>query len=205
MTNRDPEEVVSELLDGSSHHVYVGIDPGSTGAIAFLSGSRAAAIDIPVYTVAVTRDRPLSEEEAAKTGKKTKSKAGHKTEFDIGAIVRIFDLTELFRDRITVCLEQIPPSLGPGKQHAEISLNKAWAMWPLYLASLKIPVEHVTPRKWKQAMGLLKADKAQSFKTAQALFPNADLRLVKHHDRAEALLLAEYARRQREGIKKKGK
>jgi hypothetical protein len=46
-----------------------------------------------------------------------------------------------------------------------------------------------TPNVWKKAMGL-KADKEQARLRAMQLFPTAALRRKKHHNRAEALLLA---------------
>jgi Holliday junction resolvasome RuvABC endonuclease subunit len=55
-------------------------------------------------------------------------------------------------------------------------------------------VEMVLPQAWKKAMGL-KADKEESLRMARELFPDALLNLKKHHGKAEALLIAEYARR----------
>ena len=55
-------------------------------------------------------------------------------------------------------------------------------------------VEMVLPQVWKKALGL-KADKEESLIMARQLFPDALLNLKKHHGKAEALLIAEYARR----------
>lgn len=67
------------------------------------------------------------------------------------------------------------------------------------LSSLKIPYQPVVPRKWKAEFGL-NSDKAKSCEVCKRLFPNVDLRRTekcrKDHDgMAEALLMAEYARR----------
>ncbi len=47
-------------------------------------------------------------------------------------------------------------------------------------------------RSLEAALGLRWKDKEASRLRAQQLFPSADLRLKKHHGRAEALLLAAY-------------
>jgi hypothetical protein len=64
------------------------------------------------------------------------------------------------------------------------------------LGALRVPVTTVAPATWKKAMGL-GPDKDLSRARAIELFPAAasKLALKKQHDRAEALLLAEYGRR----------
>jgi crossover junction endodeoxyribonuclease RuvC len=53
----------------------------------------------------------------------------------------------------------------------------------------------VTPQKWKKDMGLT-SDKAESLSMARKLWPLAPLHRVKDGGRAEALLMAEWYRRQ---------
>lgn len=53
----------------------------------------------------------------------------------------------------------------------------------------------VSPQRWKRDMDLT-SDKEQCRLAAQYLFPEADLTKKKYHNRAEALLLAEWFRRQ---------
>ena len=60
---------------------------------------------------------------------------------------------------------------------------------------LAMPLELVTPAVWKKALGL-SADKRASLGKARMLFPTAELHLAKHDGRGDALLLAEYGRRQ---------
>ena len=57
------------------------------------------------------------------------------------------------------------------------------------------PVTMVTPQVWKKAMKLT-SDKKQSLEIARELWPNAPLTRIKDNGRAEALLMAEYLRRQ---------
>lgn len=58
--------------------------------------------------------------------------------------------------------------------------------------SLGIGIELVRPTKWKKALGLDR-EKKTALHRARLLFPTAELGLVKHHGRAEALLLAHWA------------
>lgn len=46
------------------------------------------------------------------------------------------------------------------------------------------------PNSWKRSLGLLGQDKGASIDLALKFYPDADIRLKKHHNRAEALLLA---------------
>ena len=64
------------------------------------------------------------------------------------------------------------------------------------LALLRIAYIEVSPQTWKRVMGLT-AEKADSRAMAQKLFPEAALSRKRDHGRAEALLLAEFGRRQR--------
>ena len=67
------------------------------------------------------------------------------------------------------------------------------------LQAYSIPYELVPPQKWKREFSIT-ADKNQSIRIAKHLYPNVDLkksdRCRKDHDgMAEALLMAEFARR----------
>ena len=71
------------------------------------------------------------------------------------------------------------------------------------LRAFVIPFELVRPQKWKKEFSCT-SDKNTSIEVAQRLFPDVDLRRTpkcsKPHDGiAEALLMAEYARRLRNG------
>lgn len=64
-------------------------------------------------------------------------------------------------------------------------------------------VNYVQPQTWKRHFGLVKARgedqtstqaKAKSLDTARRLYPDADLKRAKDHNRAEALLMAHYWR-----------
>lgn len=61
------------------------------------------------------------------------------------------------------------------------------------LQAMAIPIEFVRPANWKKAMNL-SSDKKAALHKARLLYPDVDLRLAKHDGRAEALLIARYAR-----------
>lgn len=63
------------------------------------------------------------------------------------------------------------------------------------LAAYGFPHRLVAPSTWKRAMGVTK-DKTETRRLAQQLFPTASLGRVRDHGRAEALLIAEFGRRQ---------
>jgi crossover junction endodeoxyribonuclease RuvC len=57
------------------------------------------------------------------------------------------------------------------------------------------PWQLVTPQRWKKDMKLT-SDKKESLSMARQLWPTAPLKRLKDNGRAEALLLAEWFRRQ---------
>lgn len=52
------------------------------------------------------------------------------------------------------------------------------------------PMVLVTPQRWKKHHGLIGTEKKASLELARQLWPDAPLKLVKHHGRADALLMA---------------
>lgn len=217
MAKNDPPalEVVEEFVrkaDTLDETVYLGIDPGAEGAIGLLCGRLYAVVDIPTFVVGRTRSKKLSEEETARTGKKTKTTKGTKTLFDYQGILELFRAMRPLKDRICVCLEEAQVQVkGKGcNAYSGYRVGVSYAIWPLYLASRGWPVEEVSPGVWKQRMGLqsVKGEKPalvkeRSRKKALGMFPKASLNLKQDHNRAEAMLLAEYIRREREGASRK--
>lgn len=65
------------------------------------------------------------------------------------------------------------------------------------LQTNRFPYEFASPGKWKREMGIKKgANKNASLDTAMRLFPDLALKRSKDHNIAEAVLLAEWRRRQ---------
>jgi crossover junction endodeoxyribonuclease RuvC len=163
--------------------IFIGIDPGSEGAVGFVCHRYHTAVDIPTLKV--------------KRGK------GKKTVFNYLEIIRLFRPLNTLRERIHVALEVPPPSMGPnkGSAYAQFRLGVAYGIWPLFLLQKGFAAEEVQPGVWKKAMSL-SSDKETSRHAAIKMFPYAPLSRKKDHNRAEALLLAEWLRRRHNGGKK---
>jgi hypothetical protein len=186
-------------VEALTTQVWVGIDPGVTGAIGFLCDNHYTVIDIPTFATMRKRKKSLSAEEQVATGRKSKTVDAKRSEYSLTEIVHLFRELKPIRKRIHVCLEiaQISHSRFGGKGSLAFQAAKAmqgYAMWPLFLCSKGYSVEEVAPVKWKATMGLHGKDKEASRRKAMGLFPKAPLTRKADHNRAEALLLAQYWR-----------
>jgi len=175
-----------EDIEPGDTPIFIGIDPGSEGAIGLIhpnKASRHTAVDIPTVQM----------ETSKKTKKGNKAK---RTVYDIGQIWQYFEIIKEWRHRVVICLEktQSQPQDTPLTAY---SMGAAYNMWPLFLHSHGLVMEDIIPSVWKRKMGLLKQDKEASRLAAQKLFPMAPLSRKGDHNRAEALLIAEAIRRRR--------
>jgi hypothetical protein len=203
---RDPrsaEEVLTEFVvkvRDREEPVFMGIDPGSTGAIGLICGRISVVADIPTLKVERLRVKQLSAEQKLLTGRKTKSAKGTTTKFNLPAIVGLFRIVKPLRDRMYIALEQGQVQVrGKGANaYSGFRIGVGYGMWPLFLTVFGAPVEEFTPGQWKQKMGLT-SDKGRSRLKALQLFPQANIARKQDHDRAEALLLCEYLRRKHAG------
>ena len=185
--------------DGRSDHsmtIFVGIDPGKQGAIAWISMS-------PSRPVTGIRPTPLIR---AKQGK---------DQYDLVAICKLFQMPaadrvirELFfdsaDDQVFVTVEEsrsIPANIKAGSlAQFNRGVSTGW-LW--MLTALLIPHQVVSPKNWQKVMlaGTPGKDtKQRSIMAAQRLFPDVSLkrtgRAKKDDDGfSDALLLAEYGRR----------
>ena len=108
------------------------------------------------------------------------------------------ELLYKYKDNSFAVLERVFSSPQMGVRSA-FSFGENFGFIRGILTSFCIPHELVLPRKWKNCFGIT-ADKNTSIMCAQRLFPDVDLRATtkckKPHDgKAEALLMAEYAKR----------
>jgi hypothetical protein len=152
---------------------FVGIDPGVTGALAIL----------PEEGPTQVFDMPILE----------KMKSKERSTIDVLGIQKLFALPQGYD--LTVILEQLHPQTKIGAV-ANFSMGESAGTLKTFLALHYHRVIQVLPAKWKKGMGM-SANKDLSRQKAMELFPElADqLKLKKHHGRAEALLLADYGRR----------
>jgi len=187
-----PIERVQGFLDTlrpiGDEPVYIGIDPGMEGAFGFrhpVDPSLSTAADIPTVKV--------------ETSKKTaKGNACKRTKFDLGGCLAIWQEIQASGVQVVVALEH-GQARNTDNGLTGYSVGCGYFMWPLFLMSMGIVCEELIPSVWKRKMGLLGKDKEDSRLLAQRLFPHAPLTNKCHHNRAEALLLAEALYRRRKG------
>jgi len=146
---------------------YMGIDPGASGAVAVLF----EGVNQP-ETFDFSKD--LSQVAAA-----IRSALG----FNI-----------LDEDKMVAYVERVHSMPKQGVA-SSFSFGASFGAICGILAFAKVPYELVTPSKWKKDMGL-SSDKAEALAMARRLFPAASLERKKDIGRAEALLIAEWGRRQ---------
>lgn len=99
--------------------------------------------------------------------------------------------------RVICCLERVGAMPGQGVT-SMFTFGENYGFIRGLLAVNKIPYERVTPQKWKKEFGI--SGKNESVAVCMSLFPHVGLfrtpKCRKQHDgMAEALLMAEYARR----------
>lgn len=143
------------------NRVYIGIDPGKSGALAFISGD---SVKIYPFDEATYRD------ELALTA-------------DLDCVC---------------CLERVSAMPNQGVT-SMFNFGQNYGLIQGLLYANKVPFQLVTPKIWKREFGLTD-EKNKSIEVCKRLFPGVSLlrteRCRKDDDgMAEALLMAEYARR----------
>ena len=156
----------------------LGIDPGVNGALAVLHNGRARVHDVPV--------------EQVKTGRTKRKRFLERQMWEIVRGIRNEAGT------VVAAIEDVGPnpSFSALANHA---LGRGAALWEMALIAAGIPFERVRPYRWKATVGIARgADKGAARIVAQELFPDLydSLKRVSDHDRADALLIAEWRRRQ---------
>jgi crossover junction endodeoxyribonuclease RuvC len=157
--------------------VTIGIDPGISGGIAFVgeAGELQGLADLPVM-----RDGKLS--------------------WIDGGCLQSMLIDTLGGKQAHVIIERVGamPKQGVSSSfHFGMTFGSILSI----LQARHLPIELVSPAKWKREMGLIRDPgkpittyKRQSIDKARMLYPAAELSLSKHEGRAEALLLAHWAR-----------
>ena len=156
--------------------IFLGIDPGVSGAIAAIGPGGVRVLDIP------TQELP----------------GNGRTQ----RIVHGYALARLLRDLVPAeesciaVLEDVHamPSNVSGSG-ANTSLMHSKGVIEGVLSVLRMDVRPVGSQTWKRIYGL-KSDKKQSLEKARALYPAVadSLSRVMDHNRAEAVLLAHYGK-----------
>lgn len=148
----------------------VGIDPGLTGAVAFLrNGEYVALFDIPTTL---------------------KGSGSVKQEVEPGGLKRMFLERLEGREDVAIALERVSAMPGQGSSSV-FSFGDTYGCCRSVASLTGYPLYLVTPTTWKKHFGLGR-DKEESRALATRLFPGAELHLKKHADRSEALLIARW-------------
>ncbi|MFM6304901.1 MAG: hypothetical protein ACKPH7_02335 [Planktothrix sp.] len=153
----------------NTYQTFIGIDPGLSGAIASISPAGIHFIDCPIIKVSgKTKPNPT---------------------------LMASELRRLITPDSIIIIESVHAMPGQGVS-SMFSFGLGYGVWLGIVAALNVPIEFVTPQAWKKYYSL-GPDKEASRVKALQLFPSqaSELKLKKHHGRAEALLLAEYLRR----------
>lgn len=173
-----------ENAGGSADKLWIGIDPGTHGAFGLLAGDHALAVDIPVSWIANARGRLNGV-------------------YELNAILHFWEGVQghITASAIRVCLEEGQGLPGDGAFTA-FRCGEGFGMWPLYLQSIGIRVDTARPAVWKKYYGLRggPTQKEAARLKALSMWPSCTcLSRKKDHNRAEALLLADYLRRKESG------
>ena len=152
--------------------IYIGVDPGQRGGYAIIDESKI------VYSTNV-RAFPWDDEMFM---------------CEMRGIKNLADSA-----KIVAAVEKVGAMPGQGVT-SMFHFGKSAGYIEGVLTALGIPYQLVPPVKWKRAFSLVGKDKKASIETCRKLFPELDLKRAERcrtdsDGKAEATLLAEYARR----------
>jgi crossover junction endodeoxyribonuclease RuvC len=156
---------------------FIGIDPGFSGAIARLhdNGDVISVVDVPTTQVEFT-----------KGGKKRQ-----RTELLPAAMNLLLYCPALRK----FFIEDVTARPGQGVT-SMFRFGHGLGLWEGLLTANSYAYEKIRPVVWKAEFGLIGKEKEAALSVAQKLFGSKYLYLKKHHGRADAMLLAEYGRRE---------
>lgn len=152
--------------------IYIGIDPGKQGAVASLVNNTMVVVPVPVIG----------------------------TDYDIG------NMSHLLRQFINndTCFAVIERAQAmPGQGTVSMfSFGMGFGIWLGILTSHGVPFEIIHSRVWTKELlkGMPGEGKERSVCAARRLFPSWEPKLKKEWLYADAILLAEYARRLKKGV-----
>ena len=146
--------------------MLIGIDPGATGAIAFLNNDKSLieVVDMPTM--------PLSKK---------------KNQVNAAELVRILSGV----GGADVYLERVAAMPGQGVS-SMFNFGASFGVIIGVCAALGLSVILVTPQTWKRKAGLIGKDKDYARTIGQQLYPDAPLGRKRDCGRADAILIARY-------------
>lgn len=150
--------------------IFIGIDPGLSGAIAAVTTNGHAAV-WDMQTILKGYGSVKSEVNAAAL---------------FACLNRLVNNED--RDVAVAALERVNSMPGQAAS-STFSLGDSFGVARACLACAAVPTQYVTPQTWKKHFGLSK-EKEEARSLAIKLYPTVELHLKKYVDRAEALLIA---------------
>lgn len=164
---------------------FIGIDPGLDGAVCVIQDDGAEKLHVGLF------DTPTLN---VGRGKVTKR------DYAIPGMVALLEPAGggRFGGRCSVALEAVHSMPGQGVA-STFTFGKGFGVWLGILGALGLPYDLVPPQRWKASlMNGMGLDKDASRLRALQLYPQLadELKRKKDNGRADALLLAEYLRRQ---------
>ena len=154
-----------------SEMTTIGIDPGLSGAVAFIFEDGSLRVhDMPTFSL----------------------KRNGKTKREIDAVQLATLLHQGANDDVVVWLEQVGSMPGQGVSSV-FAFGQAFGISKGIVAALGYPLNLVTPQVWKKALRVPAAKDGARARASQ-IMPRAasNWPLVKHDGRAEAALIAYY-------------
>jgi hypothetical protein len=164
----------ADLIGEGATMILAAIDPGTTGAIAFLDTDDpmvVETIDIPTYSL--TKNNKRKHE------------------------VNISEMHSILAERqIGHCFIELQGSRPQQGITSAFNLGKSFGVALGIITAIGVPHTQVAPAHWKRVMQVSR-DKDGCRARASELRPNCaqQWRLVKHHNRAEAALLVLFGHR----------
>jgi hypothetical protein len=150
----------------------VGIDPGVQGAVAYIADSETIVRDLPTYAVSTTHQiDPLA----------------------------LSEILGAYSPELVV----VEDNRAQGRNGSMANFSMGFSMGTILavVTLLRLPLLRVKPSEWQRGVGLGSVPGASrknaSRARAQEMWPNLlpELKRVADHNRAEALLIAEYGRK----------
>ena len=147
----------------------IGIDPGSTGAIAFY----ASVDDLMVFDV-------------------PSFKATKGNQVDVQQLVSFFNKALEVYEPKHAFIENVHAMPKQGIS-STFKFGKSCGALEMLIAAFSIPTTLVTPQKWKKELQVQKHKDSSRLRASQLLPDHAGMwPLKKHHNRADAVLIAYY-------------
>ena len=165
--------------------IIFGIDPGVSGAISALKGSKILAVyEMPTMIDGKKNKRQVNGAEVANIFLNEINNLKWKETGSIGL---------KFEDKAKVVVEHVTAMPGQGVT-SMFNFGQSFGVIKCICAALKLPIYFVRPVKWKKHFNLIKTNKDASRTKVIEVYPNISSKLSRKKDsnKADAILIARY-------------